>query len=393
MFPVTRHIEGEAMTDDKQGEGPIADELEHGEETTVIPPLDAFDASVTSDAESSIGTSDTDTSVSTPDDLSGVTSDDAPVAMSDTADAVDDDAVVSEETPRNPLDVPDFNALMAPVDIPRRRPSIVVVAGAVVAALVVIALVVTLVVIRPFGSVRAADYVAGTKQTVAMQRQYDKTSSAIDDALGFLYSQDTAYDAQKVSVLKVQATKLRESAASFVDLKANRDANVSAAYDSYARQADRFAELSTNLAASAEALSTMNDACGDTPSGTVYDSDFTAQYEQYIASCRTATEPLAKAKAKVVSEFSSTLTQSLDQMTAVIDQIKALGAPSSISSGSDRAQQLQTLASQLVDLDASSGAINDFQDKLRQSRENANPSTLLQKLNTALKEGYAEQSK
>lgn len=377
------------MTDDKQGEGPIADELEHGEETTVIPPLDAFDASVTSDAESSIGTSDTDTSVSTLDDLSRVTSDDAPVATSDTA----DDAVVSEETPRNPLDVPDFNALMAPVDIPRRRPSIVVVAGAVVAALVVIALVVTLVVIRPFGSVRAADYVAGTKQTVAMQRQYDKTSSAIDDALGFLYSQDTAYDAQKVSVLKVQATKLRESAASFVDLKANRDANVSAAYDSYARQADRFAELSTNLAASAEALSTMNDACGDTPSGTVYDSDFTAQYEQYIASCRTATEPLAKAKAKVVSEFSSTLTQSLDQMTAVIDQIKALGAPSSISSGSDRAQQLQTLASQLVDLDASSGAINDFQDKLRQSRENANPSTLLQKLNTALKEGYAEQSK
>lgn len=381
------------MTDDKQGEDSSEDVRSRGEETTVIPPLDMTAAS-SEPAVASVAGNLSDVADAAADaDTHDTTDDDARDAASSDTGARSVDAASRPDDARDPFEAPDFDTLVAPVELPRRRPPALAVAGIVVAVVAVIALVAVLVVVRPFGSVRASDYSAGTQKTVAMQQQYEKTSAAIDDALGFLYSQDTAYDAQKVSKLKVQATKLRESAASFADLRANKDADVSAAYESYVRQADRFAELSANLADSAEALSTMNDACGNTPSGTVYDSDFATQYEQYIASCRTSAEPLAKAKAKVVSEFSGTLTQSLDQMASVIEQIKALGDPSAIKSGSGQAQQLQSLSSQLVDLDASSGAINDFQDKLRQSRENANPSTLLQKLNATLKQGYEAQSK
>lgn len=392
------------MTDDKQGEGFSEDAQRHGEETTVIPPLgvggtDDSSRAADSGAATRVGTPAAAPVAIANDGDDGTAADgpvpDGPVPANAVPDgtAADDAGNASDAASRNPLEAPDFDTLVAPVELPRHRPPAVAVIGAAIAVVVVIALIVTLVVVRPFGSVRASDYSEGTKRTVAMQRQYEKTSAAIDDALGFLYTQGVGYDAAKADALKTQAAKLRESAASFADLRANKDTAVAAAYASYVRQADRFADMSANLADSAEALSMMNDVCGNTPSGTVYDSDFTAQYEQYIASCRTSTESLAKAKAKVVSEFSGTLTQSLDQMAAVVDQIKALGDISAISSGSDQAQQLQELSAQLVDLDASSGAINDFQDKLRQSRENANPSTLLQKLNAVLKQGYEERSK
>lgn len=294
-------------------------------------------------------------------------------------------------TPR-PIESPAFDELIAPVELPRRRPPLRMVVATVIAVVAVVALIAAIAVIRPFGTVRASDYSEGAKRTVALQKRYEATSAAIDDALGFLYSQDTAYDAAKVSALKVQATKLRDSADDFGNLKVTRNDDVAAAYASYQRQAIRFAELSTNLAESAQALSAMNDACGSTPSGTVYDDDFTAQYEQYIASCRTSTDALGKAKAKVVSEFSVTLTQSLDQMTDIVNQIKTIGSPNALDSDSEQMTQLQNLSAQLVDLDTSAGAINEFQDKLRQSRENADPSTLLKKLNAVLQEGYDAQS-
>ncbi|NEG56224.1 hypothetical protein [Bifidobacterium platyrrhinorum] len=397
-------IQGEGSFDDERTSGgavsrPVPDMGVHdddpGERTDILP---VMDLSGISSASGNIDASSADedpvpADVDAHDAASGArTPDEEGHGAPDHDDVSGDAAVESSARPSSPLDVPDFESLVAPVRLPRRRPPLPAVLGVVVAVIAVVALVATLAIVRPFGSVRASDYSEATKLTVTMQKQYEKTSSAIDDALGFLYSQDAAYDKTKAAKLKAQAKRMRASAASFADLKANKDETVSAAYDAYLRQATRFADLSSDLADSAESLSGMAQVCNDTPSGTMYDSDFTAQYEQYITSCRTSTASMAKAKAKVVSDFAGTLNQTLDQMTDVVNQMKAIGNASDFDSNSDQIRQLQSLSSQLVDMDASSGAINDFQDKLRQTRENSNPTTALQKLNDALQQGYDEQS-
>lgn len=290
---------------------------------------------------------------------------------------------------RSPLESPDFADLIRPVPIKHRHASVATVVGALVAVVVVIAMVVALVVLKPFSAVHASDYSAAAQQTATMAKQYQTTSAAIDEALKFLYSQDASYDVSKVKALKTQASKFGKSVDAFGDLRVVKDANVSAAYDTYATQARHFVRLSENLADSAKPLATMVTACGKTPSGTMYDTDFTDKYEQYIAACKAAVAPLDDAKAQVVSEFSSSLTQTLDQMSGIIAQMKEIGSPSLYSASSEKGQLLQNLSSQLVDLDTSYGAVNAFQESLRQSRANADPTTLLDKLDTTIQQGYA----
>ncbi|KAA8817490.1 hypothetical protein EMB92_02710 [Bifidobacterium callitrichos] len=294
---------------------------------------------------------------------------------------------------RSPIEAPDFDELIRPVELKRRRPPLSAIIGTIVAVIAVVAVVVALIVLKPFSAVRASDYSTAAQQTSTMAKQYAATSAAVDDAFKFLYAQGVSYDASKEQTLKAQASKLGKSVDAFADLRAAKDPDVLAAYTVYATQAKHFVRLSENLADSAQPLSAMVTACGKTPSGTMYDADFITNYEQYIATCKAAVEPLDDAKAQVVSEFSSTLGQTLDQMTAIINQMKAIGDPSSYSSSSDQGKQLKDLSSQLVDLDTSYGALNTLQEQLRQSRENADPTALLDKLNVAIQQGYQHDGK
>ena len=308
--------------------------------------------------------------------------------------AEDTDASLSA-TPRNPdspLYTPDFTDIVAPVKLPNRRPPLRYVVSGVVGAVLVVALVVTLALTRPFSSVAAADYSEASKSAAALQTEYESVSASIDDALGFLYAQDVSYDAAKSETLKRKAAKFVKSVDAFAALKANRDKAVSGAYDTYTRQAKHFADLADDLAGSAEALSAMASACGAAPSGTMYDSDFYAQYEAYVSSCRAAVEPLAQAPAAVAEEFSGTLSSLLDQMADVVAQMQALGAISDFASSSEEAQRLQDLSAQLVDLDASYGATNEFQDLLQQARANADPTSALTALSDMLRQGHDAKS-
>lgn len=288
----------------------------------------------------------------------------------------------------SPLETPDFDDLIRPVRLKRKRPPLGAVIGTIAGIVVVIAVVVALVVLKPFSAVHHSDYASAAQQTSTMAKQYANTSAAIDDALRFLYAQDASYDETKAATLKTQAAKFGKSIDAFADMRAVKDTEVSAAYDSYATQAKHFVKLSENLADSAEPLSDMVKACGATPSGTMYDADFYTKYEQYIATCRTAATALDDAKAQIVSEFSATLVQDLDKMTAIIDQMKAIGSPSQYSASSEKGKQLQDLSTQLVDLDTSYGAVNAFQEQLQQARENADPTQLLTKLDDVIQLKY-----
>lgn len=302
-------------------------------------------------------------------------------------------AIPASQDPDSPLYTPDFTDIMAPVKLPNRRPPLRYVVAGVVGAVLVVALVATLVVTRPFSSVAAADYSEASKSAAALQTEYESVSASVDDALGFLYSQDAAYDAAKSEVLKESAAKFGRSVDAFSSLKANRDKDVSGAYDTYTRQAKHFTDLADDLAGSAEALSAMVSACGNAPSGTMYDADFYEQYEAYVSSCRAAVEPLAQAPASVVEEFSGTLSSRLDQMADVVAQMRSVGSVSDFASSSDEALRLQDLSAQLVDLDASYGAINEFQDTLQQARANADPTSALTALADVLRQGYDAKSK
>lgn len=288
----------------------------------------------------------------------------------------------------SPLDIPAFEDLVRPVKLKRRRPSPATVIAALVTVMAVVAVIAGVVVLKPFSAVRSSDYSAAAQQASTMARQYRNTSTSIDEALKFLYSQDASYDASKVKALKTQAAKLGRSVDAFADLRAMNDADIAAAYSAYATQARHFVRLSENLADSAEPLSTMVSECGKTPSATMYDDDFTAKYEQYISTCKTAAGALDNVKAQVVSEFSATLIKTLDQMDGIIGQMQQIGSPSLYSSTSENGKLLQELSTQLVDLDTSYGAVNTFQEQLRQTRENADPTALLNKLDAAIQQGY-----
>lgn len=310
--------------------------------------------------------------------------------ISDAGDAGEVTGIVPLDMPdtRSPLESPSFDDLVRPVALKRRRPPVSTVVAAAVAAVLVVVMIVVLVVVRPFAAVRSSDYTLAAQRTATMAKQYRNTSAAIDEALKFLYTQGSSYDEAKVKALRTQAAKFHKSVDAFGDLRVVKDEKVSAAYDTYATQAKHFATLSTNLADSVKPLSAMVQACGQAPSGTMYDTDFTSKYEQYISTCRTAAVALDDAKAQVVSEFAASLVQNLDQMSSIITQMNEIGSPSQYSTSSEQGKLLQDLSSQLVDLDTSYGAINTFQEQLRQTRENADPTALLNKLDTAIQQGY-----
>ncbi len=293
------------------------------------------------------------------------------------------------------LYVPRFEDLVAPAKLPRRRPPLSAVLGGVVACIVVIALVVVIAVVKPFSSLRAADYASGTSQVSDLQTRYNAVSDSIDQSLIFLASQSSQYDSTAVSDVKKYTGELRKSIDSFGRLRvANKDEDVNAAYGLYERQAERFIDLANNLAESAKALFDAKTACDAIPSGTVFEADYTSEYEQYVSVCRASVDNLAKAPAKVVTEFAATLSSTLDQTNDVLNQLKAIGSPVGISTGSATGQQLTQLSSQMVDLDISSGMFGEFySDKLQQTRDSASPAKLLDRLQTALEQGYDSTSK
>lgn len=289
---------------------------------------------------------------------------------------------------RPPLESPSFDDLVRPVALKRRRPPVATMVASAVAAVLVVVMIVVLVVVKPFSAVRSSDYSLAAEKAATLAKQYESTSEAIDKALAFLYTQGSTYDASAVKALKAKASTFGGSVDAFGDLRAVKDENVSDAYDAYATQARHFVKLSENLADSVKLLSSMVEACGQAPSGTMYDTDFTTKYEQYIATCRVAAVSLDDAKAQVVSEFAASLVADLDQMSGIITQMGQIGSPSQYSTSSDQGKLLQDLSSQLVDLDTSYGAVNTFQEQLRQVRDNADPTAQLNKLDTAIQQGY-----
>lgn len=300
-----------------------------------------------------------------------------------------------EEAAEKALYVPRFDDLVAPVKLPRRRPPLSAVLGGTVACIVAIALVVVIAMVKPFSSLRAADYASGASQASDLQTRYNAVSESLDQSLIFLVSQSSQYDSTAVSDVEKHTDELRKSIDSFAQLRVtNKDEEVNAAYSLYERQAESFIELANNLAQSAKALSETKTACDATPSGTVFDANYTSEYEQYVSSCRASVDNLAKAPAKVVTEFAATLSSTLDQTNDVLNQLKDIGSPVGISTGSTKGQQLTQLSSQLVDLDISSGMFSEFySDKLQQTLDNASPAKPFDRLKTALEQGYASVSK
>lgn len=299
------------------------------------------------------------------------------------------DGVALDKAPEPPR----FEDVMAPVALPRKRPPLPAVLGGIAAIVVVVALVITIVVVKPFSLLRGTDYRSGISQVAQLQNDYNAIAESLDRSLIFLASQSSAYDASAVAEVKQDTAKLRKSLESSARLRVvNKDEDVNAAYGLYERQATRFLDVANNLASSAKALSEAKTTCEATPSGTVFDADYASEYEQYIPSCRDKINQLAKAPAKVVAEFATTLSDSLDKTSDIIGQLQSIGSSVGISTGSATGQQLTQLSSQLVDLDISAGMFSDFHDRLRQTRDNASPAKPLARLKTALEQGYRSKS-
>lgn len=299
-----------------------------------------------------------------------------------------------KEAAQEALYVPRFEDLVAPVTLPRKRPPLPAVLAGVVACIVAVALVVAIAVVRPFTSLRASDYTSGVSRAKDLQARYEAVSSSLDQSLAFLLSQSSQYDSTAVSNVSTYASELRKSIDSFARLKvANRDEEVNAAYTLYERQAEQFIEFANNLAKSAKVLSEVKDACDDTVSGTTFDEDYASEYEQYVAVCRASVDNLSEAPAKVVTEFATTLSDALDQTSDVLNQLNDIGSPLGISTGSATGQQLTQLSSQLVDLDIPSMFSEFYADKLQQTRDSASPAKLLERVQTALEQGYESTSK
>lgn len=299
-----------------------------------------------------------------------------------------------EEAAQEALYVPQFEDLVAPVKLPRRRPPLLAVLGGVVACIAAIALVVAIAVVRPFTSLRASDYSSGISRANDLQARYEAVASSLDQSLAFLLSQSSQYDSTAVSNVSTHASELRKSIDSFARLKvANRDEEVNAAYTLYERQAEQFIEFANNLVKSTKVLSEVKDACDDTVSGTAFDEDYASEYEQYVAVCRASVDSLTEAPAKVVTEFATTLSDALNQTSDVLNQLNDIGSPLGISTGSATGQQLTQLSSQLVDLDIPSMFSEFYADKLQQTRDSASPAKLLERVQTALEQGYESTSK
>ncbi len=299
-----------------------------------------------------------------------------------------------KEAAQEALCVPRFEDLVAPVALPRKRPPLPAVLGGVVACVVAIVLVATIAVVRPFTSLRASDYASGASRVEVLQDRYEAVSSSLDQALAFLLSQSSQYDSAAVANVSKYTGELRKSIDSFGRLKvANKDEQVNAAYTLYERQAEQFIDFANNLAKSTKVLSQVKDACDDTVSGTAFDEDYASEYEQYVAVCRTSVSSLTDAPSKVVTEFATTLSNALDQTSDVLNQLNDIGSPVGISTGSATGQQLAQLSSQLVDLDIPSMFSEFYANKLQQTRDSASPAKLLERMQTALEQGYESASK
>ena len=290
----------------------------------------------------------------------------------------------------DPLCPPQFERIVAPRPLPKRAWDwrIFAVIGA---ALVVLALAVALVVVRPFSSVRASYYAQAGQKTVSMSEAFAKTSAAFTSAYSFIYSTPIDSTAVDTSEFTAAVKEFDQQVDEFADERAMRDEEVKASYDSYQLQAKQYVKLMNALAESASGLAQAASVCVQTPTVGEGDSDYYDLYEQYVADCRSNLEPLAQSQASVIQTYANNGVATLNQMTDVINQMKAIGSFSAATTA--QYQQLSSLADQLVDLDAGYGALSTFQSDLQQAEEASNPTQTLQELNTLLTTKYQEKSK
>lgn len=293
-----------------------------------------------------------------------------------------------EELFADPLNPASFDRLVAPRPLPKKPWNGQILA--VLTAIVVIVVLVVLMVVRPFSSVRASHYAQASQQTTTMSESYMESSAAFTDAYSFLYSNEIDPSAVDATNLTTTVATFDEQVDDFADLRAMNDQEVASSYSNFQRQAKQYVKLMNALADSAGTLAQSSAVCVATPTVVEGDADYYEQYETYIANCRSNVETLTQSEASVLQEYASTTVQTLDQMTEIINQMRAIGDFSTAASA--EYLELAELEDQLIGLDAGYGALNDFQVDLQQAVENVNPMEMLQELNTLLGDKYQEKS-
>lgn len=289
-------------------------------------------------------------------------------------------------TSSDPTKAPDFNELIAPVDLPRRRiPAAAIWGGGLLAALV-IALVAMLLILRPFSGANAADYSQALDRTSALHEDYTAASNAIDDAYSFMYSISGQADAASNDDLGKAADALESDIDAFKELRVvQRNETVAAAFDLYKRQGRYFAQMAHDLADSAQPLSDVFAACNTVPSLNVNDTASVDDFALYITNCRAAADTLSRAASQTVADHGATVVATMDQMNTLVAQVREVSASTTLRR-SERASQLESLSDQIIDLTDPYEQVSTLQDSLDQARVNADPTELLQRLDDALRQ-------
>lgn len=257
-----------------------------------------------------------------------------------------------------------------------------------IAALVVIVLVV--LAFLPSGKPTAEDYTNALNQTSKISNRYYSVNTKLSDVYSVTYDPSKNLDDKDIASLK-QKVKDYQSAVSDLGSqdKILKDENVKTKYDAYVKASDKYASYINGLADSALPMAKATKACSDTPSASLYDSDFYDKYNQYITDCTASLDELSKAKDADVAKYGTDMKDYIGKLSELIGKMQALGNPNDIRYGTDQYNQLNDLQDEYYDLSSDGYDIDsDFSDALKETEDKMNPEDELNDLNDVLQDGF-----
>ncbi|MBT1174731.1 hypothetical protein JS530_04300 [Bifidobacterium sp. LC6] len=263
-----------------------------------------------------------------------------------------------------------------------------IIVGAV-AAVVIIALVIFML-FKP-GSLTTDDYLDTSKQAALIQGKYATASWELSNAISAASGTTTKFSQSDVDKVKNEVKAFDEANTKFTTLKAyQNDEDIKKQFDKYQTKAKKFSTLSNNLADLALPMNKAAKACDDTPTSTMYDSDFYSSYESYINDCSAALDELGKSKVDGIKEYSTSLKDYLTSVGDIIKQMKELGDPNNIEYGTDAYTKMRDLIDKYYDIEPPYDAQTKLYDTLDKLEESSDPSKELNNLTDLIQDKVTE---
>ncbi|MBT1176352.1 hypothetical protein [Bifidobacterium callimiconis] len=257
-----------------------------------------------------------------------------------------------------------------------------------IAALIVIVLVV--LAFLPSGKPTADDYTNALNQTSKISNRYYSIKTKLNDVYSVSYDPSKNLDDKDISSLKQKVKDYQSAVSDFGKQdKIMKDENVKTKYDAYVKASDKYASYINGLADSALPMSKAVKACSDTPSSSLYESDFYDKYNQYISDCSSSLDELSKAKDTDVAKYGTDMKDYIGKLGELIGKMQALGNPNDLRYGTDQYNQMNDLQDEYYDLSSDGYNIDsDFSKALQETEDKMNPEDELNDLRDAVQDGF-----